>query len=353
MTLKKAIIGCILGTAVGDALGLPYEGLSPLRGKKLFGQPNRLRLLFGRGMVSDDTEHTIFVARALLTSKFDPDQFERYLARSLRWWMAGLPAGVGFATLRAVFKLWLGFPPKHSGVFSAGNGPAMRSAILGIAFGEDAEILSDWVLRSTRMTHSDPKAFFGAFTVALAAHLSSQSKIVSPQHFVDIVSNSLAKYESPEFVQLVSKAATSAQANQSVCDFAESLGSRNGISGYMYHTVPCVIQTWLRYQDDFASGLQEILCAGGDTDTSGAILGAILGARTGKDGIPEEWRNRILDWPRTVTWMEQLGHCLAASLNGDMSRECPSYFVPGVVLRNLIFLMVVLFHGLRRLAPPY
>jgi ADP-ribosylglycohydrolase len=353
MTLKKAIIGCLLGTAVGDALGLPYEGLSPLRGRKLLGQPDRHRLLFGHGMVSDDTEHTIYVVRALVTSKFNPDQFERHLARSLRWWLAGLPAGVGFATLRAVFKLWLGVPPDRSGVFSAGNGPAMRSAILGIAFGEDAEILSDWVLRCTRITHSDPKAFFGAFTVALAAHLSSQLKNVSSQHFIHIISTSLAKYESSEFVKLVSEAVNSAQLNQSVGDFAESLGSRNGISGYMYHTVPCVIQTWLRYQNDFAGGLQEILCAGGDTDTSGAILGAILGARVGKEGIPEEWRTRIVEWPRTITWMEELGNCLAASLNGDMSTKCPDYFVPGVVLRNLFFLMVVLFHGVRRLAPPY
>jgi ADP-ribosylglycohydrolase len=353
MTRKKTIVGCILGTAVGDALGLPYEGLSPLRGKKLFGQPDRHRLLFGHGMVSDDTEHTIYVVRSLVTSKFNPDQFERHLAKSLRWWIASFPAGVGFATLRAVLKLWLGFPPDRSGVFSAGNGPAMRSAILGIALGEDAEVLRDWVLRSTRITHTDPKAFFGAFTVALAAHLSSLSRNVLPEHFVHIVSESLVKFESTEFVQLMNMAATSAQDNQSVGEFAESLGSRYGISGYMYHTVPCVIQTWLRYQEDFVGGLQEIICAGGDTDTSGAILGAILGARVGKDGIPEEWRTRILGWPLTITWMEKMGHFLAASLNGDARTKCPGYFVPGVVPRNLIFLMVVLFHALRRLAPPY
>ncbi|TVS08433.1 MAG: hypothetical protein EA424_28605 [Planctomycetaceae bacterium] len=43
----------------------------------------------------------------------------------------GLPAGVGMATARACLKLWLGFPPKRSGVDSAGNGPAMGKAVLG------------------------------------------------------------------------------------------------------------------------------------------------------------------------------------------------------------------------------
>ncbi len=55
------IIGCILGTAVGDALGLPYEGLSRRRAARMLGPPDRFRFLFRRGMVSDDTEHTCIV----------------------------------------------------------------------------------------------------------------------------------------------------------------------------------------------------------------------------------------------------------------------------------------------------
>ncbi len=350
---KKAIVGCILGTAVGDSLGLPYEGLRPRRGAKLLGPPDRQRLLFGHGMVSDDTEHTLFVVRSLVASRFDPGHFERQLASALRWWVAGLPAGVGLATLRAVCKLWLGFPPRRSGIFSAGNGPAMRSAVLGVVFGENSEVLSDWVLRTTRLTHTDPKAFFGAFTVALAAHVSAQAGDIQPRHFVAIVKRALAKHASAEYVQLLYTAAASAEANQCVGEFADAIGSRNGISGYMYHTVPCVIQTWLRHQDDFAGGLQEIVTAGGDTDTSGAILGAILGARAGKAGIPEAWYTRILEWPRTTAWMEQMGHCLAKTVDGDEPVRCPGYFTPGILPRNLFFLGIVLFHGFRRLAPPY
>ena len=352
-TNTNAIIGCILGTAVGDALGLPYEGLSPQRGKKLLGQPDRHRLLFGHGMVSDDTEHTILVVQSLVTSNFNIDKFERDLARSLRWWLVCLPAGVGFATLRALLKLWLGFPPSRSGVYSAGNGPAMRSALLGIVFGEDTEVLSDWVLRTTRITHSDPKAFFGAFTVAIAANVSSLSQNISPQHFVDILGASLENYESKEFIGLMKKAASSALKNQNVSDFAESLGSQHGISGYIYHTVPCVIQIWLRYQEDYVGGLQEIICAGGDTDTSAAILGAILGARVGKSGIPKEWRNNILAWPRTIVWMERMGQILVELRDKDLKKECPGYFGPGLLLLNLFFLLVILFHGFRRLFPPY
>jgi ADP-ribosyl-[dinitrogen reductase] hydrolase len=118
------------------------------------------------------------------------------------------------------------------------------------------------------------------------------------------------------------------------------------------HTVPCVIQTWLRHQDDFGSGVQEIILAGGDTDTTAAILGGIIGARVGKAGIPLPWLAGIIEWPRSVAWMEQLGAALARSLHGEAVRV-PSYPVAGIPLRNLVFLLIVLAHGLRRLGPPY
>jgi hypothetical protein len=70
----------------------------------------------------------------------------------MRWWLVGLPAGIGSATLRATLKLWLGFSPSRSGVFSAGNGPAMRSPVLGTAI-DDIETLRKFVRASTRITH--------------------------------------------------------------------------------------------------------------------------------------------------------------------------------------------------------
>ncbi len=62
---QSAITGAILGTAAGDALGLPYEGLRPGERRGLLGEPDRHRLLVGRGMVSDDTEHACMTMQAL------------------------------------------------------------------------------------------------------------------------------------------------------------------------------------------------------------------------------------------------------------------------------------------------
>ena len=170
---EKAYVGCLLGTAVGDSLGLPYEGISPRRGSRLFPDVGRHHLLFGKGMVSDDTEHACLVAQSLVRSRGELKEFERQLARSLRWWLLGVPAGVGLATLKSILKLWIGFPPNRSGTFSAGNGPAMRSPIIGVAMGGSVEDLRRFVVASTQVTHSDPRAFYGALAVALAAYQSS------------------------------------------------------------------------------------------------------------------------------------------------------------------------------------
>lgn len=124
----------LLGTALGDSLGLPSEGMSRSRIAKRWKGPLEQRFLLGRGMLSDDTEHTIFVSQALLGCGGDPKVFQRKLAGKLRWWFAGLPAGIGLATAKAIIKLWIGFPTGRNGVFSAGNGPVMRAPILGGLF---------------------------------------------------------------------------------------------------------------------------------------------------------------------------------------------------------------------------
>jgi ADP-ribosylglycohydrolase len=343
-------IGCLLGTAAGDALGLPYEGLSARRARRLFPNTTRHHLILGRGMVSDDTEHAAFVAQALIRCGDEPRVFAKDLARSLRWWLVGLPAGVGFATLRSIIKLWLGWPPETSGVRSAGNGPAMRSALLGVVFAHDLCKLKAFVKASTQITHRDPKAYFAALAVAVAAiNVGSSTSSDWRTEYFRSLEGSFGDDEAMEFLELVAKAMRSAETGESVALFADSIGSKNGISGYCYHTVPCVLQVWFRFGDDLERGLPEIIGAGGDTDTAGAILGAIVGARIGKAAIRREWLDRIIDWPRSIGWLDRLGRALA-----DPSRPAPpAYFWPAVLPRNLIFLVFVLAHGFRRLLPPY
>ena len=342
-----------MGTAVGDALGLPFEGLSPKRSARLFKDKSRHHFLFGKGMVSDDTEHTCIVAQAIIASAGAPEQFTRQLSRRFRFWLLGLPAGVGFATLRSIMKLWMGFSPAKSGVFSAGNGPAMRCGVIGVCYGDDDEKLKTLVRSATVISHTDPKAYYGALAVAVAAHMGAVSSSVDGTAFRARLKHLLSDEDAGEFLTLVNDAVQSVEQGSTTEEFLQSQNLQNGISGYIYHTVPAVIHAWLVNTGDFRKALLDIINCGGDTDTTGAILGAIVGSAVGKEGIPQEWIDDLIEWPRTSAWMESLSHQLAETVRTSRAARPIRLPVLGVVLRNLLFMLIVLFHGFRRLLPPY
>lgn len=348
---RQAIGGAILGCAVGDAIGLPYEGLSRRRGVRLLGSPTRHRLLLGRGMVSDDTEHTCLVAQALCEQPADSRAFARVLARRLRWWLLGVPAGIGLATLRATVKLWLGCSPEHSGVFSAGNGPAMRSAVLGAAI-DDLPTLRQFVRASTVLTHTDPKAYHGAFAVALAAWCAKRG-IQDAAGFLDQYHGAADGDPSDEFPAVLAQMEQSLAANQQTEEFARQLGCDRGVTGYVLRTVPVALHCWLRHPRDYRQAVEEVVACGGDTDTTAAIVGAIVGTGIGSSGIPPQWLHGLWEWPRSVAWMEQLAAAASEAVATGCSVRGPRV-APGVaVTRNAVFLAVVLGHGFRRLLPPY
>lgn len=342
--------GVLLGTAVGDALGLPAEGLSPRRIAKRWKGSWRHRFVFGRGMLSDDTEHTLLVAQSLLEHPADPQAFQRALARRLRWWLLCLPAGVGLATARAILKLWLGVPPRRSGVASAGNGPAMRSAVLGVFFAADQEQRARFVGVSTCLTHTDPRALTAALAVAeVAAWVCGDQAEPTPFARLRLLS------DDPEWGAIIRGVEEASAEKLSVADYAIRLGLRNGVTGYAFHSVPVALYAWWRHRGDYRATVVAALNCGGDTDTVGAIAGALAGADRGAAGIPHDLVDGIADWPRSATWMRRLAARL--HLQDQARPRAPAkalpVFWPLIPLRNVVFLLVVLVHGLARLLPAF
>src|SRR5262245_44160529 len=97
-----------------------------------FGRVERYHLFGQTGFVADDTEQAALVAQSLARYPDDADQCAREFRRSLLGWFCRLPWGIGRATVRACLRIAVGLP--HSGVPSAGNGAAMRAAIIGTFF---------------------------------------------------------------------------------------------------------------------------------------------------------------------------------------------------------------------------
>ena len=289
----------------------------------------RHRLLFGRGLCSDDTEHAAMTAQALLASRGDVNRFARSLAWRLRWWLLGCPAGIGWATLRSIVKLWVGFPPGRSGVWSAGNGPCMRAAAIGL-FAADDDHLRALVRASTRLTHADPRAEAGAVAVAVAARYGAR---VGP-----------AGVTRAGFLAAVEPFLADGDLRSALRRSTPSWPPA-GVSGYVNQTVPAAIDAWLANPGDVRAAVTSVVLLGGDTDTTAAIVGALAGATGGVP--PSDWVDGIVEWPRSTRWLRRLAGGLAVG-----GRPVPLFW-PGLILRNAVFAVVVVTHGVRRLLRPW
>jgi len=350
--ISAKLSGCLLGMAVGDSLGLPREGLTRQRAAKFLGiPPLSHRFIFKHGMVSDDTEHAIMVAESLLIAGSDPSRFANELARQMRWWFLCLPAGVGLATARAIIKLWLGWSPARSGVASAGNGPAMRAPMIGVALAFQQHSLIEFVQASTRITHTDPRAEQGALLIALAAR---EGVLNGPVHDpASLLATWRQLVTDNQLVAALDLIEVHLSRRASAQEFADDMGLNCGVSGFINHTVPVALYVWLRYPNDYRLAVEAAIAFGGDSDTTGAIVGGLMGATLGESAIPRDLISGVTEWPRTIKWMKGLCAQLTKSITTGESMRPPGYCWPGILPRNIVFLLIVLYHGFRRLLPPY
>ncbi|HVK73344.1 MAG TPA: ADP-ribosylglycohydrolase family protein [Kofleriaceae bacterium] len=328
--------GLLLGAAVGDALGLPREGLPPWRAARWSGGQLVHGWLGRRGMISDDTEHAALTVTALVRSGGEPDRFAREVARGLRGWFVALPPATGWATLRACVKLCLGWSPATSGVRSAGNGPLIRAPAIAL-FARDPDHRVALVRASTRVTHTDPRAEAAAQVIAAAAALAASGAPLGARTL-----DALAVAE-PTIARVLDGVAGALDDPRRLA----ALGLERGASGYAPHTLAAVLWAWLRHPGDPGQAIAAVIALGGDTDSTAALVGALAGIRHGAAGLPPAWVDGVWDWPRSIAWLRRLARAATA---GEALPRVP---YPLALARNLVFLSIAVGHGVRHLLPPY
>jgi ADP-ribosylglycohydrolase len=228
----------------------------------------------------------------------------------------------------------------------------MRVAPIGAFFAHEPERLEAYVRASTALTHRDPRATTGATIVAwLAAWCVREDLSERPplERFSEVLRGAGGD---DEWNSIVSGIEEAAREDLPVTELARRLDLGDGVTGYVHHTVAVGAYAWFRHFGDFRASLVAVLDCGGDTDTTGAIVGALSGAIVGESGIPRSWIEGLADWPRNPLLLRKLADRLACASAGEPAAPV-RYFWPGVLPRNAIFLVLVLAHGLRRLFPPY
>ncbi len=146
------------------------------------------------------------------------------------------------------------------------------------------------------MTHAHPEGIIGAVAVAVAASLAAQARIsgrrLTPARLLDEV---MPFVIDGQVRRGISRARTLLAA--SVAEAAYELG--NGSLVIAGDTVPFTLWCAARFLDDYPAAITACIQAGGDVDTTAAIVGGIVAAHTGVDGIPAGWlasREPLPDW---------------------------------------------------------
>lgn len=278
ISLLQRFQGCLLGLAVGDALGRPFEGADPYDVQDRFPTPaalinwRRLKAL----RYTDDTQMMIGVAETLADAgEIDERRLcAAFAANYVPERGYGCGARAVLETMeeggdhRAVAETY--FPGG-----SYGNGAAMRVAPVGLLFRDDLEEVREQARLSALPTHVHPLGVEGAQLLALAVALASREGPFDRERFFA----ELMEYaESPEFLGKLRTA-------RHVTEFEdlEQLGTGMEATEAVVTAIACFALTPDSYDDVVGHAVQ----LGGDTDTIAAMAGALAGARLGVRALPE------------------------------------------------------------------
>ncbi|MDX2853651.1 ADP-ribosylglycohydrolase family protein [Actinacidiphila glaucinigra] len=184
---------------------------------------------------------------------------------------------------------------QFGGQGSYGNGAAMRVAPLGAWLAADPEGAAEAAAAQAAVSHHHPEAAAGAVAVALAAAFAARSRGgPAPRDLLAAVADRVPDSD----VRSGLRTAGRFPEGTSVRHAAEVLGSGYGVSAP--DTVPFALWCAARHLDDLEGGLWETVAGLGDMDTTCAIAGGVIAARTGIDELPPAWRAALEPLPDWV-----------------------------------------------------
>jgi len=289
----KRFRGAILGFAIGDALGMPVEGLSREDIKRIYGRVDDfLPSPYGdlkAGEWTDDTEQMILLAKSILkTVYFSPDDFAERLKTITS-------QRIGPTTRVAVRNLELGIPWNMSGVESETCGSAMRVLPIGLVYSFSLDLVERYAVFSSIVTHRG-SAVSGAVAVAIAiACILNDWK---DDEIVEEVARRTRKFD-----ELVAdKICLAYQIADRDLDFAVK---RLGNSISVYDAVPLAFYCYFS-SSSFRDCALKAVNAGGDTDSIAAMACGMMGCKLGIYAIPKEWIERVRDADMLIDLADRL-----------------------------------------------
>ena len=316
--------GALAGLALGDALGMPTQAMSPQQIQTVYGHVTGLvdgdksqpyAPGMAAGSVTDDTEQALLIASLLLKGhgsglNLDAGEFSHAL---LAWEDSMIERGsldlLGPSTKAALERVRAGENPLRVGGEGTTNGAAMRVTPIGIAAStSDRQLFADAVWSSCQVTHATRQGFQSAALVAAAVSLGIDAGAADVTDllwkavaFVRSLPERGAWSPEPDVVAATHRALKLAAQPASSLEW---LAGQIGTAVASAQAIPMAFALLAR--DPSPRALLQAANLGGDTDTIGAIAGAILGASLGVEvfdayGLAQVEQVSQLDLPSVAT----------------------------------------------------
>lgn len=288
--------GCFLGLAMGDAFGAPYEG-GPLE-RLLWKAIGKTR--DGKLRYTDDTQMAIDLAESFLhNNSINQDHLAFAFSQNYKWSRGYGPSASKLLKLIKKDQNWREVNKKKLETGSFGNGAAMRAPILAMCFPTDTKKLLDSVTKSAEITHAHPLGIEGAKLIALTTQAAFQDLDNET-----MLTRLLRHCQSEIFIDKLTFCSENlARPNLENSEIKRKLG--NGIAAPQ----SCVTAIYfsLKYRNqEFSSMLNQITKLGGDTDTIGAMAGAIWGSFNQSDLLDYQQIQLIENHDKIISLSKQL-----------------------------------------------
>lgn len=288
---RERFEGCMLGLAIGDALGFPTEFLSLPQIRARYG-PEGVADFASRGALppgsySDDTQMSLAVARGLIAAGEHLDDAERVIQCICGEFVVWLdtealadPRAPGRTCIEGCRRLEQGVPWRESGVCaSKGCGAAMRSAPIGLVYHDRPALLREVAYGASVCTHAHPTGVAAgiatAYLTALALVGDVGDMVGKLLEFVGDVSDEFNdKMRQVESVLQL-------EPDDAFAVLGEGWVGEEAVAGALY--------CFLRTPADFAAAVLTGANTQGDSDSIACIAGAFSGARNGSTRIPQRW----------------------------------------------------------------
>jgi len=287
-TLRAKFLGALLGTGVGDALGASLEGRRRVGEEEIRSLAERKEVL----TYTDDTHMMLGVAESLIANKgFIGEHMAQTFIRNFTQepWRGYGPGPPRVFKLIKSGEAWDKASERFYPGGSYGNGSAMRIAPIGVFYYDEPKKLKEVAYQSSQITHAHVLGKEGAALQAYAVALATG--FVPPtfdredflQRLNDFIEHEVYKRKLQKIAELL------ARDKVDRLEVVRELG--NGIEAF--NSVPTAIYSFLSHPQSFEEAVLYAVSLGGDTDTIGAMTGAISGAYLGINSIPESWKAKL------------------------------------------------------------